>query len=234
MNVKCPKCKTLLSASQINAATDIAHCTNCNLIHRLSNLVALELEDAKRVMPEQTAIITEQPEAGRVRINSGVRGFRASDLRFFPLLVIPLIFLFQFGLDKSWILTVLLIVWLLIGAHVLISNWVEAQEFEVSESGVIYRRMGLLHTTEQVIAFNEIGAVAIEPYDAPVFGFITHAALSMRMNRSAEPVPVLKTRAGNIYFFDYVSKAEQEWIVELLKQEIYKAKSAAGNYKAVQ
>lgn len=228
MTVRCPNCKTLLSASQINAATDIAHCQDCNTIHRLSELVTLELQDAKRVMPEETTIVTEQLGAGTVRINSGARGFRAADFRFLPIVVFPLIFLTQVGFDKSWILTALVIVSLLIAIQVLISNWVETQEFEISKTGVIYKRMGWLHTTEEMIDFKEITGVAIEQYQDPAFGFITHAARSIRMSKYVEPVPVLKTRARDIYFFDYVSKAEQEWIVELLKQEILKAKSAAG------
>lgn len=227
MTVRCPNCKTLLSATQINAATDIAHCQNCNTIHRLSELVSLELHDAKRVMPEHTAIITEQLGAGAIRINSGARGFRAADFRFLPVVVFPLIFLTQVGFDKSWILTSLVIVSLLIAILVLISNWVETQEFEISKTGLIYRRQGWLSQTEQTYEFKEITGVAIEPYEDPAFGLITQAALSIRMGKRQEPVPVLKTRVRDIYFFDYVSKAEQEWIVELLKQEILKAKSAA-------
>ncbi len=213
MQFICPSCQSIIDAENVNVATDLATCTTCNEMFKVSELMAgIDLLEDPIPPPAGSKIVfdMERGECGSFFIPK--RGFKGSDLfsLLFATFWICFIAFWTWGVSQSSLLfAAFSIPFWVVGITMwkgILINISGVQYITTTPHNILITKNGIIFPKQQTITYSEIESIDV--------GF-------------SRPRIVHGTK--KTYFAENVSEAEMKWLIKTLKAAIFKKKGLIFN-----
>jgi len=230
MKLICPTCHYPIGAENVNVATDLAKCTMCNEIFKASDLVA-DVDLPTDLEPPAGSKITVDPYTGEHTFVIPRRGLKWRDIYYllFATFWIGFIAFWSWGASRASLLfaafslpfwAVGLAMW--VGLLISIT---ETQVIGLERDGLTLTKRSLLRSKVYTIPYAEIESIDTENL---MLRNPFHTARYMRMftptRRTVMGIllPTISHGTKKVYLAEYVSDAEMEWLVRVLKGLVYR------------
>ena len=236
LQLKCPNCSADISPADINVAIDVAKCSSCDNIFRVSELVGVEAEKAK-------AKVTEMPKGTKIKVQRGLgntteiimpaRGFKPTDLfimGFATFWVGFLVVWTTFALMGSTFFALFSIPFWLAGAAMwvgVINSMREVETVQIDHTSITIRKERPVMSKTVKYALSEIEDVRLMTYvptTASAFNPETFSSSGRLNNLVRAEEPAIISGKGTTYFFIRANMAEKQWIVYFLDTLVEKYK----------
>lgn len=229
MKLVCPKCHSPIGAENVNVATDLAKCTMCNEIFKASDLVA-DVDLSRDLQPPVGSKIVVDLYTSEHTVFIPSRGFRWSDLYtiLFATFWCAFIAFWSWGASRAsllfaafsipfWIVGIAMWTGILVGAT-------ETQTIDLDYDALVLSKRAILFSRTRAIPYAEIGGIDTEtPNPRNPFRSLQYMRPYSRISRSmGMPLPTISHGTKKVHFAEYVSEAEMEWLVRMLKALVYR------------
>lgn len=236
IQLTCPNCHADISAADVNVAIDVAKCSSCNSMFKLSELLGSE---AKHSKPK----VTEMPAGTKIKVQRGLgntteivfpaRGFRSTDLFIMGFATFWVGFVAvwtTFAVMGSVFFALFSIPFWLAGAAMwvgIINNMREVETIQIDHTSITIQKKRPIMSKRVQYALSEIEDVRLVTYTpkgSSAFDPDTFSSTG-RLNNLVRPEePAIISGKGTTYFFIRANEAEKQWIVYFLDTLVEKYK----------
>ncbi len=223
MKLNCPNCNSEIDNSKINVSTDLAQCSNCNSIHKLSELVESDNLDEIGNPPKGSKISFQKID-DQIEIELPKKGFKVAQIGMliFPLFWLGFISFWTWGAAQGSIVFALFsIPFWIVGIFMVIgilNTFLEKQKLKVGKSILVLEKKKIENDTSIEYTFDEIFSIDKQQVKMNGFGFgnFKHFFRNPAQFQQGLKYPAISTGTDTEFFFENASNAEQEWIIKFL------------------
>lgn len=226
MKLVCSTCGSTIQPQDVNIATDMAKCSNCNSLHRASELIEkVDITDLL-VMPPNAKVIMEQGRNKSIVLTAPANGFNVEAIG------ISIFAIFWFGFITIW--TIFAIYGMPLMALFSIPFWLagffmarmafnkifETQKVVFTDYEVTLEQKRPFGGKQTTISKKDITDVVMtDAISAGPMGSFAQANSRTRRSQRVD-FPTIKTKNKPHFFFQNLPVADQKWTVRLLKHVI--------------
>ena len=239
MIIICSKCGAEIPADNINVNTDLAKCTSCNSIHKVSELNNYKTITNTSKPPIGTRITISEGILGTTEYILNKKGFTGSVIftLFFSAFWLSFVSVWTFlAASGSIFFTLFSLPFWWVGISMLLgvlSSALEVQSIRLSDYSLILTKKKLFKTEKKEFAYHEIVSIQIEIMKLDIknsFKYIGNARQNRYYdsNRSQRKnfveLPCITTESEKENIFETADLQDQEWIIAVLNKSLINKK----------
>ncbi len=233
MELTCPKCDHTIDPIDINIATDLAKCSNCNSLYKASELASSIDENSLIIPPTGSKVELKRGLGEGFEIFLPAKGFTASDIPYLIFTILPLGILTSIPImvmQGNAIFIVFTIPFLLISAFMgyqLYNSIKETQTLILTKDKFTIIKQKPFKEKKLVFHLDDIQVVKMKHLKANIFSIFENFRYVWKLQwtfGAGIEMPALISKSKTTYFLEEASDAEQEWITTLLGALIKKRK----------
>ena len=234
MEFICPTCSSHISPENINVATDLAKCVNCNSMHKASDLKKPIDKEKLMNLPKDTEIILTKGLGGSFKLFLPKKGFTAASIGISVFATFWLCFIafWTWGASQGSVIFALFSIpfWLVgIGMVISIINSTRGtQSIHVVNNTLVIAKKQPIYSKEVVFKIKDINRIEmqnIKDKSNTKLREITQLNRFQNNLTAGNSAPTVVSGAKMETFFESASSLEQEWVTALLSAVVDLKKS---------
>jgi len=236
MKLSCPQCSSFIQPEDINIITDIAKCSSCGSVFKVSELVQKPEPHKVEQLPLGANLQVRKSFENAIELYYPKRGFSMWSLPIgiFAIIWISFVAFWTWGASQAsvlfamfsipfWLVGIAMIVGIINGAS-------ESQTIIIDRSILSLRKTRVFNPKTITVDINEIDSVSMKTPSANAFnmaGNIKNFGKQANSNTAKFDVPTISSGIKDYSFFESATNIEQEWAVNFLQTVIEKIKKQA-------
>lgn len=226
MQLLCPTCKSEITSDNMQISSDIAKCTSCNSIHKISELIEL-VKPVSSSPPAGSVIEMTQGRNETLEILYPKTGFTrklAPVLLFATVWLLFITFWTIFALQGSIVFALFSIPFWLIGIGMVLwtfNNAFTSEVIMVEKRQITLKKRRFFFKVNVIINIKDIVSIGLQQSLGK-----SEAGKNLSSLRTSNigGNPAITTANGTDYFFVFANTNEQKWMVDFLNNLVDKLK----------
>ncbi len=233
MKLSCPQCDSLIQAEDINIITDIAKCSACGSVFKVSELVEKPEPHKVEQLPLGAKLQVRKSSENTIELYYPKRGFSIWSLPIgiFAVIWISFVAFWTWGASQASVLFALFSIpfWLVGIAMVigLINGASESQTIIIDRTILLLKKSRVFNPKTITVDINEIDSISMKTPTTSTLnmsGNIKNFGKQTNNSTVKFDVPTITSGIKDYIFFESATNIEQEWAVNFLQTVFVKIK----------